>query len=242
MSELILGLVACLTSLLAAVVGLGGGMLLIAVMPAFFPAQVIIPLHAAIQWVSNGSRVLFAVPDVQPRLLPPFVIGSVLGIGVGWLFVQQLSADGIPFLIGLYILAMQWWPGFIRTLQRVNNLYVAGFVQTGLGLVVGATGPLTLALLQHRLIQRDAVIANNALLMWLTHGIKLGLFVVIGFDFLHWWIPLLAMALGAIVGSWAGTRLRQHVPQRVFKRVLSGLLTAMALYLVTTHFYKLVVS
>ena len=51
--------IAFLTSVLAGVMGMGGGVLLIAAMPGLVPVSAIFPLHAATQLASNLSRAGF---------------------------------------------------------------------------------------------------------------------------------------------------------------------------------------
>lgn len=76
MTELILALVTFLTSTITAVVGIGGGMMLIAIMPLFLPLNALIPVHGLTQISSNLSRAVFGYKDVQYEVIPKFLIGS----------------------------------------------------------------------------------------------------------------------------------------------------------------------
>jgi hypothetical protein len=58
------------TSLIAAAIGVGGGLGLLSVMPSFLPVSAIVPLHGATQLVSNASRFLFDRQNAEMRLLP----------------------------------------------------------------------------------------------------------------------------------------------------------------------------
>lgn len=51
--------VSFLTSAFTAIIGVGGGIALISVMPGLLPAAAIIPVHGAVQLASNASRVFF---------------------------------------------------------------------------------------------------------------------------------------------------------------------------------------
>ena len=53
---LILPIVALLTSILSGVIGMGGGMLLLATMFAFMSHAEAIPAHGAVQLISNSTR------------------------------------------------------------------------------------------------------------------------------------------------------------------------------------------
>ncbi len=63
--EYTLGLISLITSLVAGVIGFGGGMLLIAILPMFLAPSLIIPVHGVTQLASNSSRMLFSFKDVQ---------------------------------------------------------------------------------------------------------------------------------------------------------------------------------
>lgn len=54
----ILTLTAFLTATISGVIGMGGGILLLATMFIFLPHGQAVPLHAAVQMASNGSRVV----------------------------------------------------------------------------------------------------------------------------------------------------------------------------------------
>ena len=56
MSELALVPIVFLTSCLTAVIGMGGGVLLLMLMPGLVPTGAILPLHALTQLASNVSR------------------------------------------------------------------------------------------------------------------------------------------------------------------------------------------
>ena len=49
MNELVLGLISFFTSAITGVVGLGGGLLLIAILPSFLPLNALIPVHGLSQ-------------------------------------------------------------------------------------------------------------------------------------------------------------------------------------------------
>ena len=63
--ELMLLPIAFLTSCVAAVIGMGGGILLITLMPGLVPTAAILPVHAATQLASNVSRAGFGWRDID---------------------------------------------------------------------------------------------------------------------------------------------------------------------------------
>ena len=146
MTELTLGVISFLTSTVAGVVGLGGGMLLITILPSFLPLNALVPVHGLTQMSSNFSRAVFGYKDVQFEVIPKFLLGSFVGIGIFATILEFISLTYVPVFIGLYILLSLWSQKFNDKIKRYENYFLAGFFQTGLSMVVGATGPLTMTL------------------------------------------------------------------------------------------------
>ena len=79
-TELIaLGVFSTITSLLTAVAGLGGGMLLLALMAQIFAPAILIPLHGIAQFFSNANRGVIHRDKLEWQYLKPFVTGSLVG-------------------------------------------------------------------------------------------------------------------------------------------------------------------
>ena len=58
-NDVILGIINFFTSALAGITGLGGGVILLGLMPMFLTASTVISIHGAAQLSSNASRVWF---------------------------------------------------------------------------------------------------------------------------------------------------------------------------------------
>lgn len=229
-TELILGLYTLLTSTLAGMIGLGGGTLLIAVLPIYLPGSAIVPIHGIVQLASNSSRMFFSFKDVAWSLVGPFVIGSLLGISAVSLVLANIPTRYIPVLIGLYILFNIWVPPFSRFIRKYENFYIVGLVQGGLGLLIGATGPLAVSLLIKRLAgDKDRVVATNAFFMGFSHFAKIIVFGLIGFSFTGYGWLLVFMIVGAVAGSWLGLLLRGKINPERFTKWLNYMLTGLAI-------------
>lgn len=232
MSELLLVPIVFFTSGLAAVMGMGGGILLIAVMPGMVPAAAILPLHAATQLASNVSRAAFGWRDIDVGIIPAFLMGAALGAWLGSEVYQTLNMHWLPAIIGLLILVFTWMP-----LPKVRgggqiSLALLGFYQTGLGMLAGATGPVGAAVLLRRNTGRDWLVVNTAVYMSLNHAIRLTAFLALGFSFAPWWQLTCALIVSGIVGSWVGTRLRGLVPQLNFQFWFRWMVTLLALRMI----------
>jgi len=232
----LLFLLSCLTSLLAALIGFGGGMLLIAILPLFLPAAAIVPVHGLTQLASNSSRALFSPKDVLWPLVPGFLFGSLLGVVVfGW-FWTQLPVQILPLFIGFYILLSLWHRGFKTLLARYENFIWIGFIQTGLSLFVGATGPIATNLLLEKSADQNKIIVTAALMMSISHLLKVLVFGLIGFAYLDYQWPLAALISGAVAGSYLGAQIRPGKPNPSYIHWIKLGLSALAVQMIVAVF------
>ncbi len=238
MNELFLGILSFLTSTVAGVVGIGGGMMLIAILPSFLPLNALIPVHGLTQMSSNLSRAIFGYKDVQYEVIPKFLLGSAIGIGIFAGILNFISLEYVPLFIGAYILLSLWSEKFNEKIKRYESYFLAGFFQTGLSMVVGATGPLTMTLLLKDYGDKDKVVATGAALMSITHILKVFVFMYFGFVFFDYIGIIVAMIIGAVAGSWAGTQLRDKIDGKKFILILKVLLSALAIHVIVGVFIK----
>lgn len=220
------------TSLIAGVFGFGGGMLLIAILPAFMSPSLIIPLHGITQLASNSSRTLFSLSHVKWALLPPFLIGSIVGSLIAVSVLSYIPVDYIPLAIGLYILFNLWNPKFSAAVSKYESYYLLGFLQTGLGLVVGATGPLVLAVLTKQLKSKDQIIATSSMFMTISHFAKIPVYFALTTSLFSNISLITYMVVGAVLGSFVGTKLRLAANNDRIVKVIKWLVTLLAIRMV----------
>ncbi|GGD35893.1 hypothetical protein GCM10012288_07340 [Malaciobacter pacificus] len=232
MLEVILGFITFFTSTITAIVGLGGGMMLIAIMPSFLPINAVIPIHGLTQLSSNISRAFFGYKDIQYEVVPKFLIGSLLGVGLFASIVSLISLEYVPLFMGAYILLSLWSSKFNDKIKKFENYYLIGFFQSGLSIVVGATGPLAMTLLLKDYKDKNKVVVTAAAIMCITHILKLIVFMYFGFVFFDYIGVIIAMVVGAIAGSWIGTKLRDKVDGKKFTMILKVILTLLALKII----------
>jgi len=230
--EWLLVIVAFFTSTLTAVVGLGGGLLLLAVMAILLPPIAVIPVHGMVQLCSNLTRAWFGRTDLILGLLIPFTIGVVIGGICGLPVLQSFPATVLPIPLGLFILLLTWLPQGPTALKLPGKFFTLGLVNGFITLFVGATGPLNMpVLLRHGLSSSQAV-ATMAALMTIVHLVKIAIFGLIGFAFASY-LPLIAgMVVAVTAGSWFGTRIRQRMPVDFLRWSIKLLLTLLALRMI----------
>jgi uncharacterized membrane protein YfcA len=224
--------IAFATSVVAGALGMGGGVMLIALMPGLVPTSAIIPIHAITQLASNASRAGFGWRNIDWTLVPAVTVGSVAGALLGAEVYSGLNLRWLPAYIGGVILFITWFklPG-----PKGGNqftLALLGFYQTGLGMVAGATGPLGAAVLAKHNGARDWIVVNTAVYMSINHGLRMMAFGLLGFAFMPWITLIVGMAVAVTLGSWVGTKLRTKIPQGNFLFWFKLLISALALRMI----------
>lgn len=236
MNDLLLILAAFGTSIITAIAGVGGGIILIAFMPGLLPVSAIIPVHAIVQLFSNGSRALFGWQHIHWGFTTAFIAGAIFGGLVAVGITLEINLDYTPLLIATYILWSVWGPKLqFKGIPR-GEFFTIGFIQTGLSMIVGATGPLGQASLLAKGLQRDALVVTTAFMMIFTHLIKIILFGMLGFAFINYWKLILGMSVGVIAGAFIGTHIRYKIPQTIFRPCIKGLLTILAIRMIVITF------
>ena len=231
-SDLLLILIAFGTSTITAITGIGGGMIFIAIMPGFLPAAAIVPVHALVQLFANTSRALFGWRFLHWEFVLAFIGGAIIGGLVAAGVSREINLEYTPLIIAAYILFTVWGPK-LEFKKPVKGEFVAiGLVQTGLSMMVGATGPMGQAALLRKGLQRDALVVTSALMTTFTHLIKTVLFALLGFSFISYWGIILGMSAGVICGALLGTHIRYKIPQALFQKILKWVLTLLALRMI----------
>ena len=230
MEAYVLVAIAFFTSTLTAVIGMGGGILLISAMPGLLPAAAIIPVHGAVQLASNGSRVLLVIRHIEWRIFWPFFIGAVLGTAA----VVRLSFDHLPLYLGAFILFVTWIPIPKRSFRLPGHFAILGALQTFLSLFVGVSGPLTNAFLLRKNLPKDRLVITHGITMTATHLCKIVVFGFVGFAFAPYLYLIAAMIVSATLGSWAGTKLRGRLPEELFKKIFKALISLLSIRMIVS--------
>jgi uncharacterized membrane protein YfcA len=231
----LLGITGLLTAALTAMIGFGGGAILIGVMLLFMPPAVVIPLHGVVQVFANSWRVFLFRHYIGWHLVWRFVLLMPLGILVGLWFFQGLSKEAIQVFIGSVVLVSL----FARRLKRFRDkdLPLGAFIPLGflggiLNIMVGVVGPLMGVLVVRRELKKEQVIGTLGFFGLIGHVLKVGAFGLVGFRFMEH-LPALAVLLPSVVlGVALGKWLLGHFNERIFMIVFQGLLVVLSFKLI----------
>ena len=227
-------------SFIAAGLGLGGGLLVLATMTLFLPPTVLIPVHAVVQIGSNGFRAFLMRRQILYSVIPAFLVGTLLGSWLGGLTIFALEVWLLQSILGVFVLYATWAPKFRSSNPGPMKFFGCGVFGGFATMFVGGTGPLVAPFVNAACKERQQVVATHASLMTFQHLFKVILFGVLGFAFGPY-IPLMVGLIGfGICGTIIGRRVLDRLPERTFRIALQTILTLLAarlLYAAWTNYF-----
>lgn len=218
------------TSLLSGILGMAGGMILMALLVTTLSVANAMMLHGAVQATANGSRAWLLRRHIKWRLLPRYSVGAALSVGLFTLLAVVPDAGTVLILVGLF----PWLGVLSPRLQGLDvthplTTYVCGFAVTSAQLLAGASGPLLDVFYLHAPLNRQEIVANKALTQALGHVLKIlyyGLIVAVSTN-----LPMMLFVvavLAAIIGTRVGTQLLQRWNDTDFRRVSRAVILTIA--------------
>ena len=159
----VVALAALVTSVISAVFGMAGGMILMGFYAAQLPVQVAMVLHGVTQLFANGFRAFL----LRERIFAPgliwYGVGSLASLAFfAWLALVVarptvfLFMGGVP--LALSLLPNRWMPRF----ERPGAALACGAACTGASLLSGVSGPLLDVFFVRAELDRFEVIATKA--------------------------------------------------------------------------------
>ena len=219
------------TAAVTATFGLGGGVILLAVLLSVMLPTMAIPVHAVLQSGANASRAWLMRADVQRPVLLWFLPGSLVGVALGSLFVVELPTRWLSLVLAVFLLWSAWAPAPSRRALPPSRFAIVGVLSSFLTMFVGATGPVLAAFLSPDRYGKAGTVATHGACMTVQHLMKLAAFVLLGFSLADWLAQVVAMLVAGAGGSLHGRALLGRVPEALFRQGFRLIMTVLALRL-----------
>jgi uncharacterized membrane protein YfcA len=209
------------TSVLSGILGMAGGMILMAIMVSTLSVAAAMMIHGAVQATSNGSRSWFLRRHIQWRILPAYLLGAALALA-GFVALTLVPDSGVVLImVGAFPLLARFTPRLKGlNITHLPTALACGVIVTSAQLIAGASGPLLDVFYLNSTLNRYEVVASKALTQTLGHLIKLayyGWFIGVT-EAIPAWFYLVAMAT-AVIGTRIGTRLLDRLKDDTFRRI-----------------------
>ena len=227
-------LVAFATSVISAVLGMAGGMILMGVYAVALPVQVAMILHGITQLFANGFRAFLLRERIYTAGLGWYALGAAVALAFfTWLAlvvagpVLFLLLGGIP--LSLSLLPRRFAPRF----ENRASAAACGALVTAAHLLAGVSGPLLDVFFVRAELDRFEVIATKAVTQTAGHALKILYFAVLvpgpelELDLPLWLYP--ALVACAWLGTKAGGRILESVSDAGFRRWTGRVVVALSL-------------
>ena len=214
------------TAVLSGVIGMAGGVLLMAVLVTLLPVASAMILHGAVQAASNGARFLFLREHVIWAIMPYYAVGALVAVA---LFVS-LALVPDPALVLILVGSFPWLARVVPTLRGLDvrrpvTAVACGATVTAAQLLAGASGPLLDAFYLRTEVDRRSIVATKALTQAAGHVVKIAYYAWVSNAVLDEFsvagVPIWIIGAGivlAIVGARIGTRLLEKFDDGQFRR------------------------
>ena len=238
----VLAVVAFATAAFSAIVGMGGGIILLGSMLIFLDPIVAIPIHGAIQMVSNATRATVQRKHLAWSLIWRYAI-LLLPFGlIAMQLVVHIPGIYLKAFIGVFVLLATWRPGWLligtrpEAINANRRFVLLGGVVGFLNILVGAVGPFIAPFFLNMDFSRQTIVGTKAACQTCGHIVKILLYGLAGFAFLTW-IPLFAIMVPMVIfGTKVGSRYLDRVDDKLFVRLFRTVLTAVAAWLILAAF------
>ena len=227
------------TSTLSGALGMGGGIVLMALLAALLPAPAAVALHGVIQLSTNLTRALLLRSAVDRPTVARYVLGSAGSVLVfaSLAFVVERTTLFLglgTIAVGATLLRRYAGPEILKRLSlRSPSVGVAcGALVTSAHLTAGVAGPLLDVFFLETTLNRQAVVATKAATQALSHGIKLVYFVALAPGALSS-LSLsgyVLVAAAGLAGTALGTALLERLSEASFRKLTQAAVLVLGVF------------
>ena len=245
MEILILIIAAFITSSISAILGMGGGIILLGIMAIMIPdGYMVIALHGIIQLISNTTRTYVFKPHIKQKIVREFFVGALIGAGMSAFIIlvvikfyevslaSEIKVDFLKPIIGIFIV----WYLFLKKSKKEKeskSFIKVGNISGFASIFIGATGPLIAPFFLNHNLMKEEIIANKAACQMITHLTKIPLFIFFfNVDYFSEYKLLLPLIMAVFIGTIFGKKILGRIPEKIFNILFRSALFIIAIRLI----------
>ena len=248
MELIILIFSAFITSSISAVLGMGGGIILLGIMAIIIPnGYMVIALHGIIQLISNTTRTYVFRKYLKKDLIKEFLVGAIIGASISAIIIfilikffevssaNEIKVDFLKPIIGVFII----WYLFLKKPKKEkksNSFIKVGSISGLASIFVGATGPLIAPFFLNNNLTKENIIANKAACQMITHLTKIPLFIFFfNVSYIQEYKLLLPLIMAVFIGTNFGKKILDMIPEKLFIKLFKITLFIIAIKLIFSY-------
>ena len=222
------------TALMTSLAGAGGGTVLLAAMLQFMNPAEAIPVHGVIQFTSNLTRTWLLKKFLNWSIVLRFTALLPVGVYIGLQIFQNIDANNIKNLIGMFILLAIIFQNlkFIKKFFLPDYAYYFIGLFTGiLNILVGVIAPLLAVILKQSISEKKSIVGTLGYFGLIGNLLKIIGFTLIGFSFYEYIDTFLMIIPATLIGSRVGQLLLNKISNKIFTIIFQIILIALAIRL-----------
>jgi uncharacterized protein len=222
---------------IASVAGFGIGSLLTPVFALRVDMKLAVAAVAIPHLGATALRLTMMRQHVDWRLVRTFGVTSAAGGLTGALLQQRLRGPGLVTVFG-GLLVFAGLTGLTGVMERVRlgrtSAWVAGLLSGVFGGLVGNQGGIRSAALLGFDVRPTSFVASATAAALMVDLARMPVYVALEADRLAGLAGLIALAAaGAVAGTIGGERVLRRIPPPIFKKLVSALVLALGIYMLT---------
>lgn len=217
---------ASLTSIISAVSGMGGGVVLLSILTIFLNISVIVPIHGIVQLISNSTRTWLLRDNVIKKIFLWFCLGIPIGTMIAIKIIKSIQNQEI-FLIFIAILIFYsvFKPKKLPEIKLPFWCFSFIGIAVGiLGPLVGATGPFIAPFFIRSDFTKEQIVATKSSVQVVGHLVKLPTFFYLGFNYFEHINLIVVLTAGALLGTHLGVKILGKIQDKSFRYIFKGAL------------------
>jgi uncharacterized membrane protein YfcA len=234
--ELAIGTAAVLAGVVASVAGFGIGSLLTPLLALKLGTKLAVAAVSIPHVIGTAIRFWLFRGRVDRRIFLWFGLASAAGGLAGALLHAEASNRALGIVLGglLVFVGVSELSGVMRHVRFGRRAaWVAGAVSGAFGGLVGNQGGIRSAALLAFEGDKETFVATATAVGLVVDAARMPVYLATEWTALHARWPVIALATsGVVAGTLAGRRLLAHVPEPVFRRVVSVLLLTLGAWMI----------
>ncbi|HTL47512.1 MAG TPA: sulfite exporter TauE/SafE family protein [Verrucomicrobiae bacterium] len=241
MPELFAALLAVIAGAVASIAGFGIGSLLTPFLTVGYGANLAVAAVSIAHFFGTALRFWRLKAHIDRKTLVHFGVLSALGGLTGAVFHAFISSPGMAAILG-GILVFAGTLGVTGSSEKMRFkgrvAWFAGALSGFFGGLVGNQGGIRSAAMLGFDLSKESYVATATAVGLIVDVSRMPVYFFIERGrLLHLWPLILVMSLGTLAGTLAGTFLLSWIPEKIFKRLVSGIVVLLGLFTLIQAFH-----
>lgn len=237
---LIFFVLALLAEIIGTISGFGSSILFVPLASLVLDFKIVLGITAVFHVFSNLSKIILFRKGINRNIALKLGIPAVLFVTLGaWLtnYIPQkeieMGMNAIIFILALYLIS-----GHHKQLKESNNnLYLGGTLSGFLAGLIGTGGAIRGITLAAFNLEKEAFIATSALIDMGVDSSRAIVYIASGYFHQEHIILIPFLILISVLGSYAGKRILQYIPERIFQYIVLGVILLTSLLQAIKYFW-----